>query len=139
MPTTVFHRLVLVHAGRTFLGTFSKKVHGIRLSGSRLGMPPKDAEKNKAYKKLEYQDTCERNAVEGKFGEAKRRYGLERIKTKLKETSETVIGLNILAMNIKGILPELSRFFVYFFHFGQNLSIFHFSKETTVENDLERM
>lgn len=91
------------------------KERGIRLSGPRLGRPPKDEKKNKAYKKLEHQDTCERNAVEGKFGEGKRTYGLERIKTKLKETSETVIGLNILAMNLMGYYRRSLDFLFIFF------------------------
>jgi hypothetical protein len=87
--------------GDKSLKTFSKKVHGIRLSGPKLGRPPKDQKKTKAYKKLEYQDSCERNAVEGKFGEAKRKYGLDRLTTKLKETSETIVGLTVFALNLK--------------------------------------
>lgn len=37
---------------------------------------------------------------EGKFGEGKRRYGLGRISACLQKTSETVISLNFLIMNI---------------------------------------
>ncbi len=65
----------------------------IRLSGPRLGRPPADREKQKDQKRLERQDASERNAVEGKFGEGKRRYGLARIMARLKETSESVIYL----------------------------------------------
>ena len=112
-----------------FLGTFSKKVHGIRLSGPRLGRPPKDEKKNKAHKKLEHQDTCERNAVEGKFGEGKRTYGLERIKTKLKETSETVIGLNILAMNLMSYYRRSLDFLFIFFILAKISRIFAFRRK----------
>jgi len=87
---------------------------GIRLSGPRLGRPPKDVKKTKQYKKQEYHDMCERNEVEGKFGEAKRRLGLSLIKTKLKETSETVIGVIILTMNIlKGYRRSLNFLFIF--------------------------
>jgi transposase, IS5 family len=64
---------------------------GIRLSGPRLGRPPKivtTAEKRQA--KL---DSRKRNKVESAFGVTKRRYGLELIMAKLQETSETVIAL----------------------------------------------
>ena len=43
----------------------------------------------------------ERNAVESKFGEGKRSYGLGLIRTKLKETSETSIHLTFMVMNIE--------------------------------------
>lgn len=75
------------------------KAHNIRLSGPRLGRPPilKDTTKLK----LERQDTKIRNAVEGKLGEGKRRYGLGLIMARLQETSETVIALQFLVMNLE--------------------------------------
>jgi IS5 family transposase len=62
----------------------------IRITGPKLGRPKKDEVIDKAQ---EYKDSGIRNAVEGKFGEGKTSYGLNRIKAKLKETSETVINL----------------------------------------------
>jgi len=47
----------------------------------------------KAEKKIERQDASERNAVEGKFREGKRKYGLARIFAKLEETAECVIAM----------------------------------------------
>jgi hypothetical protein len=47
------------------------KEHGIRLSGPKLGRPPKHLDPEE--RKPERQDMGERNAVEGKFGEAKLR------------------------------------------------------------------
>jgi len=75
------------------------KEHGIRLSGPKLGRPPKQVER--AQKKLERKDMSERNAVEGKFGEGKRVYGLGLIRTRLRQTSETVIALQLLVMNLE--------------------------------------
>jgi hypothetical protein len=75
------------------------KALGIRLSGPRLGRPS-NTEKN-AERKIEKQDAKERNAVEGKFGEGKRFYSLGRILARLRETSETVIALQFLVMNLE--------------------------------------
>jgi transposase, IS5 family len=75
------------------------KEHGIRLSGPKLGRPPKHLDPEE--RKLERQDMGERNAVEGKFGEAKRNYGLGLIRARLRQTSETVIALQLLVMNLE--------------------------------------
>lgn len=72
---------------------------GIRLSGPRLGRPS-EQERSKQLR-LERQDARERNAVEGKFGEGKRCYGLGRIMARLKKTSETVIAIQFLVMNLE--------------------------------------
>ncbi len=58
----------------------------------------------KAMKKQWREDERIRNAVEGKFGEGKRKYGIDRIMAKLKETGETVISLVFLVMNMERIL-----------------------------------
>ncbi len=92
------------------------KNHHIRLSGPPLGRPKNDSEVLKEQKKLERQDVGIRNAVEGKFGEGKRLYGLGRIMARLKETSETVIAMQLLVMNLERRLRILLlKFFrVYF-------------------------
>ena len=85
------------------------KEHGIRLCGPPLGRP--NASAGPLMKKLEKMDNADRNAVEGKFGEGKRRYGLARIMTKLKETSEVTIHLQFLVMNLMRHLRLLSSLF----------------------------
>jgi hypothetical protein len=85
------------------------KQWGIRLSGPRLGRPPKVTDP--MVKQLERQDASARNAVEGKFGEGKTKYGLDRIMTRLQETSETTISMIFLCMNIKRRMRELLLFF----------------------------
>jgi len=97
---------------------------GIRLSGPRLGRPPK--EPDIALKKLSRQDELDRIAIEGKFGEGKRRYGLGLIKEKLQETSETTIMINLIVMNLargyrdlfvifsKSVLSSLKACFLHF-------------------------
>ncbi|MFY9395892.1 MAG: transposase, partial [Saccharofermentanales bacterium] len=58
----------------------------------------------------EREDSRERNAIEGKFGEGKRRYSLGLVKTRLQETSETQIHLAFLVMNLQKILRDLFIF-----------------------------
>jgi hypothetical protein len=52
-------------------------------------------------------DELERNAIEGKFGQGKRRYGLGLIRGKLAETSGSMIGMAILVMNLEKLLREV--------------------------------
>ncbi len=52
-----------------------------------------------------------RNAVEGIFGVGKRCYVLDRIMTKLKETSETMIEMGFYTMNLEKKLRVLLTLF----------------------------
>jgi IS5 family transposase len=80
------------------------------LSGPKLGRPPKQRDKKQRQLERFYEKT--RNSIEGKFGEGKRCYGLGRIMAKLKETSESVIMLQFLVMNLEQRLRVLlSQFF----------------------------
>ena len=81
--------------------------HGIRLSGPALGRRPVSEELCAEQKRQERKDAGDRNAVEGKFGEGKRCYGLNRIMCRLEETSETQIVLIFLVMNLNKILRDL--------------------------------
>jgi IS5 family transposase len=86
--------------------------HGIRFSGPPLGRPAKDVEMLKEQLRQERQDTGTRNAVEGKFGEGKRIYGLDRIMAHLKETIETVVAVQLLVVNLeKRLRLLLFKFF----------------------------
>lgn len=84
------------------------KAHGIRLSGPALGRPVQGEEATEQ-RRVARQDARKRNAIEGKFGEGKRRYGLGRIRACLAKTSETVIALQLLVMNLE---RRLRDFFV---------------------------
>jgi hypothetical protein len=52
------------------------KQHGIRLSGPALGRKPKNGPSSEE-RQVAKQDTGERNAIEGKFGEGKCKYRLD--------------------------------------------------------------
>lgn len=86
---------------------------GIRLSGPALGRPRKGQAGAKEARQM-YRDACERNAVEGRNGNLKRRYGLNLIMSRMDETAKTEAALNILAMNAAHRLHRwLMQFFVF--------------------------
>lgn len=83
------------------------KEHGIHLNGPRLGRPPKDKKLYAEQKLQERIDSRKRNAIEGTYGTAKTRYGLDRVMMVRSETSETEIHLTFLVMNLKKRLRDL--------------------------------
>lgn len=89
--------------------------YGIRLSGPKLGRPFNESEKNRAIlrerRRMEREAERTRIAVEGK-----RRYSLDRIGTKLRETSESAIHLVFLVMNLMVLYRrKANAFFVALF------------------------
>jgi IS5 family transposase len=91
---------------------FCKK-YGIRLSGPPLGKPVEDTEKLKAQRRLQHQDEIDRIAVEGKFGQGKRRFSLARVMTKLAATSEVSIVISFIVMNLEKILSWILYFLLF--------------------------
>lgn len=65
---------------------------GIHLIAKPLGRP--------SAVKIEHLRPGERNPIEGKFGQAKTAYGLDRIKARLNQTSESWIASIILVLNL---------------------------------------
>jgi transposase, IS5 family len=85
------------------------KEHGIRITGVPLGRPPIIIDKEK--KKQAQLDEKFRSRIEGKFGEAKRRFSLGRVMTKLSGTSQTAIAITFLVMNLSALLRQFIAFF----------------------------
>ncbi len=83
---------------------------GIRLSGPPLGRPWKvsevTAEQVKQHKQKGRDDATAKMAVEGKFGQGKRRFGLGRLMAKLAVTSEVMILVSFLVMNSEHLLAR---------------------------------
>ena len=73
------------------------KERGIHLSGKPLGRPTEQTEQQHQQLK---DDSGKRNAIEGKFGQGKRAYGLDSIKAKLQSTSESWIGAIVFVLNL---------------------------------------
>jgi transposase, IS5 family len=87
------------------------KLLGIKLRAKPLGRP--------TAVDVEHVRPGERNPIEGKFGQAKTAYGLNRIKARLPQTSESWIATIILVLNLVKI-TGLSAY-------CQILSVFSFS------------
>ena len=87
------------------------KDHGIHLNGPKLGKPFADPAEARKHKKLEWLESGERGEIERNFGVGKRRYSLDCIVTKLKETSEVMIHSIVLYMNLRKRLRLLLRSF----------------------------
>ena len=85
------------------------KRHGIRLSGPPLGRPSLDETQQALLRQQTRDDESVRVVVEGKFGQAKRRFGLGRVMAKLAQTAETMIAITCLVMNLE---KRLRRFIV---------------------------
>ena len=94
-----------IYRNRTNLQYCEK--HNIRMNGPKLGRPPKDPVLYTQQKRMERQESGERNAVEGKFGEGKRFYRLSRVMTRLQGTSEVAIHMTFLVMNLEKRLRDL--------------------------------
>ena len=75
------------------------KNNGIRFCGKPLGRPPKE-ELSLYQKSRQRKEQRSRNQIEGKFGEGKNGFNLNRIRAKLRETSESWIATIIFVMNI---------------------------------------
>ncbi len=78
---------------------------GIKLRAKPLGRPRKEALSNLV-------SPGERNPIEGKFGQAKVRYGLDNISAKLKSTSESWIATIILVLNLVN-LTRLNLLYIF--------------------------
>ena len=98
-------RIYRTRANRAFC-----KERGIRMSAPPLGRPPRDQEPEIIQQRI--QDERFRNAIEGKFGQAKRRFSLGRIMAKLSHTAESSIAITFLVMNLELLLKQI--LFVFF-------------------------
>jgi IS5 family transposase len=109
-----------VHADQLYRNRENRRhcrKYGIRLSGPPLGRPKKvtaeNAEQLKREKQQHRQDEIDRIAIEGKFGQGKRRFSLARIMAKLAGTSEVVIMVSFMVMNLEKILSGCLIFLLY--------------------------
>ena len=98
---------------------------GIRLSGPPLGRR-KASEADTKIKRQIYRDACERNAIEGRNGNAKRRFGLDRLFSKRDKTAKTEAALIILAMNAS---LRLVRWLALFFRSLLSLFLYGFFQQ----------
>jgi hypothetical protein len=91
------------------------KLKHIRMSGPKLGRPVMDKIKSKMEKTQEKLDANARQPVEGKFGNVKRKYGLNRVYSKLAATSECEIYTAVLVLNLETAMRKARRALIIFF------------------------
>ncbi len=78
------------------------KARGIRITAKALGRAKKD--ESVEQKRKRKKEAGERNAVEGKFGQAKNGYELNKIKARQMKTSESWIGAIVFVTNIINLI-----------------------------------
>jgi hypothetical protein len=93
---------------------------GIRLTAEPLGRKPKQkpTQYQKTKRKKEY---AERNHIEGKFGQGKNGYNLNKIRAKLIDTSESWVSCIFFVMNLINYQRKIS-FGSLFFHVWSKLT-----------------
>lgn len=105
------------------------KEKGIRISGPPLGRPRKNVSQQE--KKQAQDDEGFRNAIEGKFGQAKRRFRLNLVMAKLSKTAETSIAITFLVINLSQLLRQFFSLFLFFFFRERTKELksrYHFKK-----------
>ena len=105
-------------ADRIYINTKNRNFcakNKIRLSGKRLGRPPKDPVINAAHKQQLSADQRKRNEVEGYFGSGKRKYSLDLIMARLPRSAEASISMAFVVMCAEKIRRLLRLFFVTIF------------------------
>jgi len=80
------------------------KDKGIEIYGKPLGRPPKKTSLTSSQKYRRKKKAAQRNHVEGKFGQGKRGYGLNDVKARLKDTSESWVNAIFFVMNLTKLL-----------------------------------
>ncbi|NOX64643.1 MAG: IS5 family transposase [Chlorobi bacterium] len=77
------------------------KKRGIRITAKAVGRPRKDLINQSNYHKRKLKkEATERNHIEGKFGQGKNGYNLNKIRAKLRETSESWVACIFFVMNL---------------------------------------
>lgn len=80
------------------------KSKDIEIVGKPLGRPSKVSKESASKKYYKKKKAAKRNHVEGKFGQGKRSFGLNNIKARLPETSESWVNAIFFAMNMVKLL-----------------------------------
>jgi transposase, IS5 family len=105
-------------ADRIYINTKNRNFctrNDIRLSGKRLGRPPKNPEISAVHKQQLSADQRRRNEVEGYFGSGKRKYSLDLIMARLSKGAENSISMAFVVMCAEKIRRLLCLFFITIF------------------------
>jgi hypothetical protein len=98
-------KIYLTRENRKYL-----KEKNIETFGKPLGRPPKEAKQSPSQKYRKKKKAAERNHVEAKFGQGKRGYGMNNIKARLSETSESMVNSIVFVMNLMKLLQIAEKY-----------------------------
>ena len=84
------------------------KERDIRITASPLGRKRSIQADTKSQKRKRKKEFAERNHIEGKFGQAKNGYGLNKIKARLQNTSESWVACIFFIMNLINYRKKVS-------------------------------
>lgn len=99
----------LIQADKIYATNANRKwcrENGIRLTATPKGRPVERTRRQKAREREEY---ANRNAIEGRIGNAKQVLSLNQIRAKLRDTSESWIGATLFVLNLS-VLAQNSGF-----------------------------
>jgi hypothetical protein len=88
-------RIYATRENREWLGQ-----HNIRITASPLGRPVAKEKQTPYSKNKKRKETAERNQIEGKFGQGKNGYNLNKIRARLQKTSESWVACIFFIMNL---------------------------------------
>ena len=109
-------RIYLTRENRKFL-----KELNIKIYGKPLGRP-KQQIKTSAQRYRDRKKEAQRNHIEGKFGQAKRGYGLNNIMARRKDTSESWINTIIFIMNLQKLLKIAGKYGYFLYSFSKSIN-----------------
>lgn len=99
------------------------KERGIRITAPPLGRKPEKIKTSNYYKRKHKKEATERNHIEAKFGQGKNGYNLNKIRARLKETSESWVSCIFFIMNLIKFDKEFLLLFLEQIIFGKKQSI----------------
>lgn len=102
------------------------KDRSIRITAPPLGRKAK-TEMNHYQKAKRKKEAAERNHIEGKFGQGKNKYHLNKIRATLKQTSQTWINCIFFVMNLINYRKKVSSASI-FWHYMRSLKIIYIPK-----------
>lgn len=94
--------IYMTRSNRSYL-----KELGIRHTGRPLGRKPKKDPLTRYQKAKQKQEKNERNQIEGKFGQGKAGYGMNKIKARLDDTHESWVASIVFIMNILKAMKDI--------------------------------
>jgi IS5 family transposase len=84
------------------------KERGIRITASPLGRPHAKEKQTPYNKKKKRKEAAERNQIEGKFGQGKNGYNLNKIRARLQKTSESWVACIFFILNLIKYVGDFS-------------------------------